>query len=149
VVTQPFHRVDGRVLYCRAAAVDSGGHNTQAVYDYCASRRVVHANGAVSLFATKGSSVPGAPIWTKRPSHSQNHKPFYLVGVHNAKEAVANLLRTLPNADGSPTPGCVYFPMGEYFGPEYFKQLPAEKTRREMAFWCTIHALGFAEWRAQ
>jgi len=134
VVTQPFRRVDNRVLYCRAAAVDSGGHNTQAVYDYCASRRVVHANGAVNLFATKGASVPSAPIWTKRPLHSQNHKPFYLVGVHNAKEAVANLLRTVPNPDGSPTRGCVHFPRGEYFGPEYFKQLAAEKREEKWRF---------------
>jgi phage terminase large subunit GpA-like protein len=134
VVTQPFHRVDGKVLFCRAAAVDSGGHNTQAVYDYCASRRVVHANGAVNLFATKGASVPAAPIWTKRPLHSQNHKPFYLVGVHNAKEAVANLLRTVPNPDGSPTRGCVHFPRGEYFGPEYFKQLAAEKREEKWRF---------------
>ena len=46
---------DGTELHIAAACIDSGGHHTQIVYDYCRQRT------ARRIFAVKGVAGAGAP----------------------------------------------------------------------------------------
>jgi phage terminase large subunit GpA-like protein len=133
-LVQPLGRVDGRQMFCRAAAIDSGGYNTAAVYDFCAAKRITRPGRAVSLFATKGSSVASSPIWDARPKRSHSGKPLHIVGVSAAKECVMAWLGIEPNADGSPTPNCIHFPQDADIDEKYFAQLTSEYCETRFRF---------------
>ncbi len=104
----------GRDLNIRAAAVDSGGHFTNSVYQYCKK------NMARRIFAIKGVGGEGKPI-AGRPSKNNIAKcPLFSVGVDTAKDLVFARLRI--NEIG---PGYVHF--SDVLNDEYFRQLTAEK----------------------
>jgi phage terminase large subunit GpA-like protein len=107
---------DGRFLRIRAAAIDSGGHHTQNVYDFCRDR--AHR----SIYAIKGRN--GAhPIWPVRgltTKLSQGVKVF-VVGVDTAKDLIRSALAvTKPN---SPR----YIAFSADLPDEYFRQLTVER----------------------
>jgi phage terminase large subunit GpA-like protein len=109
-----YKRADGLELSVLATAVDSGGHYTQAVYNFCRGkfrRRV---------YAIKGVSGFGKPIWPKRASIRNIGKvPLYTVGVDSAKDIIYARLKI-----EDPGPGYCHFPM---YDKEYFEQLASEK----------------------
>lgn len=51
----PIRHESGQDLYVQAVAIDSGGHHTQAVYQFCRARRAKH------VIAIKGAPIP-SPI---------------------------------------------------------------------------------------
>jgi phage terminase large subunit GpA-like protein len=107
-------RQDGVELSITSAAIDSGGHYTQAVYNFCRGklRRRIHAIKGVAGF--------GKPIWPKRASIRNIGKvPLYTVGVDVAKDIIYKRLKI-----EDPGPGYCHFPMYEH---EYFEQLASEK----------------------
>ena len=109
-----YQRQDGVVLSIVSAAIDSGGHYTQAVYNFCRGklRRRIHAIKGVSGF--------GKPIWPKRASIRNIGKvPLYTVGVDAAKDIIYKRLKIF-----EPGAGYCHFPMYE---AEYFEQLSSEK----------------------
>ena len=55
-LARTFETEDGRTLGVRATAVDSGGHFTNTVYQYC------HRNFSKRVFAIKGVAGEGRPI---------------------------------------------------------------------------------------
>lgn len=98
--------------------IDSGGHNTQAVYDY------VRRHKGDRVFAIKGVGGEGKPI-VGPPNRKQSGKlkrkvDLYLVGVDNAKSVVMKRLKI-----DSPGPGYCHFPAGR--DADWFRQLTAEK----------------------
>lgn len=99
-----------------AVCIDMGGHHTQRVLQFTANkvRRKV--------WAIKGATDPAAPAWPKHGQRrSKKYKGLYaLIGVSAIKETVYGRL-----ALREPGPGYCHFPYGR--GPEYFKQLTAEK----------------------
>ena len=109
----------GVELSIYATAIDSGGANTQSVYQYCKKRR------ASRRFAIKGKGGEGVPIVsapTKRKTGRRSGRPVELfsLGVDQAKTL---LFKRLPQeGDG---PGRCHFPM--HYQEEYFRQLTAEK----------------------
>jgi phage terminase large subunit GpA-like protein len=102
-----------------ATCVDSGGHHTSRVYDYCKTRRKDR------IFAIKGRGGEGVPIVSnpmKRVSGREKRKvDLYHVGVDGVKLTIMRRLQLKePGA-----PGYCRFP--EDRDEDYFKQLTSEK----------------------
>lgn len=115
---------DGRELPISAACVDTGGHHTQAAYNFCRPR----FNRRV--YAIKGMGGPGRPVWPKRASkNNKGRVNLFLVGVDAAKDMVLSRLKTTEAG-----PGYCHFPQGRE--PAYFRQLTAERV-------VTKHVKGF------
>ena len=72
-----------------AVAIDSGGHYTDHVINYCFERKYQR------VWAIKGSSNGnGVPIWPVRASQNKRlKKPVYVIGVNDAKETLMQRLR--------------------------------------------------------
>lgn len=104
----------GGALTVRAACIDSGGHHTQAVYEFAGAR------SGRDVFAIKGVGGP-KPIWPDRSSTSKKHRggKLWTVGVDTIKDM---LRARLAVADG---PGRVRF-SGD-LSPEFFQQLTVER----------------------
>ncbi|MBF0181333.1 MAG: phage terminase large subunit family protein [Magnetococcales bacterium] len=102
-------------LHIRAAAVDTGGHHTLAVYAFCRTRQDRR------IWAIKGRGGMGVPIWPRRPSRNNKGRvPLFIVGVDSAKESIYSRLRLTKSG-----PGYCHFPMDR--DAEYFRQLTAER----------------------
>ncbi len=114
-----WRRADGREFAIRAACIDSGGHSTQQVYQFCKARI------GRSIWAIKGESARGgqrSPVWpNKRPTRKTkaSYRPV-IIGVNAAKDKIAE--RLLKDAPG---PGYMHFPHDRDAG--YFAQLTAER----------------------
>lgn len=112
-------RTDGRGFKAEAVCIDSGGHHTQAVYDFAKARL------ARLIWAIKGESAQGGqrnPVWpTKRPT-SRTKKSFrpIILGVNAAKDVIRGAL-----AKASPGPGYMHFKTDR--DSNYFAQLTAER----------------------
>jgi phage terminase large subunit GpA-like protein len=100
------------------SCIDTGGSNTQAVYDY------VKAHKGQRIFGIKGFPGENLPIVgapnRKRSGRKQKKIDLYPVGVDNAKSVVVKRLRI-----EQPGPGYCHFPEGRDI--DYFRQLTAEK----------------------
>jgi phage terminase large subunit GpA-like protein len=126
---QTFNRADGTPMSISAACVDSGGHFTSEVYNFCRprySRRIF----AIKGMAGDGRAIVSAPKKSKVGRNGGNIN-LVLVGVDEAKAIILSRLRQ-PNS----APGHCHFPT-EY--PEdYFSEITAEKRvikyRRGFAF---------------
>lgn len=105
----------GAVLRPAVTFVDSGGHHTKEVYQFC--RR----NAALRVFAVKGSSQAGAPL-LGRASHPDKAKTIlYPIGTFAAKEAIMARMAKVTQ----PGPGYVHIP--DWMESEHLEQLTAEK----------------------
>lgn len=115
-ITKPFeHEVMGP-MYINCGAIDSGGHHTQIVYDYCKPEN----RPIEKFYAIKGMDGESKPIADYRDTFKYPHKKKVLiVGSDTAKSTVYGYL------DLEPGPGYCHFPM-EY-DLEYFEQLSSEK----------------------
>ncbi len=115
-----WQRADGRGFEVMAACVDSGGHHTQAVYDFCKARI------GRRIWAVKGESARSgrrSPVWpTSRPT-SRNKKAYrpVIIGVNAAKDTISSRL-----AKDVAGPGYMHFPTDRDLN--YFGQLTAERS---------------------
>lgn len=115
----PLYRADGRPFTVAAACVDSGGHRTQHVYNFCRPRRTRR------VWAIKGDSNEGvirSPVWpTSKPTRkrSADYKPV-IVGTNAAKDSISARLSLM-----APGPGYMHFPAERDKG--YFVQLTGER----------------------
>ena len=105
-----------------ATAVDSGGHHTDEVYQFCRVRRWRN------IFAIKGASKPGKPVIAQRPSMvdvtwkgqtERNGAELWFVGTDTAKDWIYN---RYPFEDG---PGALHF--ANDLPDEFFDQCVAER----------------------
>lgn len=113
-LSQKFKRADGKILGIKCAAIDSGGHYTQAVYDFVRPRE------RRGIFAVKGVGGEGKPL-VGRPARNNIGKiRLFPVGVDTAKELIYARLKI--NIAG---PGYCHFPAR--YDDEYFQQLTAEQ----------------------
>lgn len=112
-------RSDGVTLSISAACVDSGGHYTTEVYEYCKARE--HRR----IFAIKGKGGKGIPF-INRPSKVGRRKDTYLynLGVDEAKDTINGRLK-IENVE---KPGYCLFPLNKDKGYDeaYFVGLTAE-----------------------
>ena len=115
-----WHRGDGRGFEVMAAAVDSGGHHTQRVYDFCKARI------GRRVWAIKGESArTGArsPVWPTRQPSTRNKKAYrpIIIGVNAAKDVIRDRLHI-----EKPGPGYMHYPVDRDIN--YFAQLTAERS---------------------
>lgn len=124
-LSRVWYRADERPFELRAACHDSGGHHTNAVYDFSKARL------GRKIWAIKGKGSKTAerdPVWpTKRPS-SRTKKTFRPIGigVNAAKDDI--LLSYLPRT--KPGPGYMHFHRADWdIGA--FEQLTSEQIHIE------------------
>lgn len=104
----------GREMRSRAACVDSGGHFTNSVYQFCKK----HYGNRV--FAIKGRGGEGVPI-AGRPSKNNVAKcPLFPIGVDTVKHLLFSRFQIT-----EPGPGYLHF--SDTLDDEYFRQLTAER----------------------
>lgn len=109
--------VAGRGLKAVCTTVDSGGHHTEHVYNFCKARQ------GRRVFAIKGSSQYYAPIASKAVQTGRQRVMLYSIGTDTAKDTI--VLSWLGITE--PGPGYIHFPND--VDDEYFKQLTAEKRK--------------------
>jgi phage terminase large subunit GpA-like protein len=110
-----FTHESGLTLDVAGTTIDTGGHYTQAVYDYVKRR-------GYGIFAIKGSSSQDAPI-VGRPSKNNLGKiNLFPLGVHKIKTTIMQRSRILEEGAGY-----VHFPVSEDFDREWFAQYTAEE----------------------
>lgn len=106
---------DGTPMNIAIACIDSGGHYTQMVYDYCSSRPIQR------IYAIKGMAGEGRPIAVPRDIIGYpNKKKVIPIGVDTAKSSIYAALSQIEVGEGY-----CHYPMT--YDLEYFKQLTAEK----------------------
>lgn len=114
ILQQKFvHPVHGEMIL-RAACVDSGGHYTQQVYNYCRAR------AGRKVFAIKGIGGEGKPIVGRPTKNNIGKINLFPVGTDTAKELVYSRLKIMDEGEGY-----CHFPEGR--SDEYFRMLTAEK----------------------
>lgn len=114
----------GKVMKIEAAAIDTGGHHTHAVYQF------VRSTKARRVIAIKGASTQGRGILS-RPSHQdvnwrgqtiKKGVSLYTVGTDTAKHVLYNRLNG--DADKDPSERKVHF--STELDPWFYDQLVAE-----------------------
>ena len=114
-LARPRATEDGRKLIVEAVAVDSGGHFTQQVYQYCAKRK------ARRIWAIKGAGGFGRLIWPKRAGRAgRTSAQVHIIGVDTAKDVLFGRLKRVTQ----PGPGYLHFPVS--VDEVYFDQLTSE-----------------------
>lgn len=113
------YEVDGRGMKIACTCVDTGGHHTEHVYNFCKPRQ------ARRVFAVKGSSQYYAPIASKPSQVGRQRVMQYMIGTDTAKDSIvlSSLLLTEPG------PGYIHFPHD--MEDEEFMQLTAETRRTQ------------------
>jgi phage terminase large subunit GpA-like protein len=114
LLQKPIETQAGYALNISCTCIDSGGHHSQSVYDFCKSRL------ARKVFAIKGASTPGKPIFTKPSTKNKGKVLLYSLGVDTAKERIYSRLKIT-----EPGENYCHFPMNR--DEEYFRMLVAEK----------------------
>jgi phage terminase large subunit GpA-like protein len=122
VITTPLKQAAGGELRIRSCAIDSGGHHTHEVYQFCRGAR--HLN----VFAVKGLSQSGRPILGKptvvdinaRGEKIKKGAQLWLIGTDTAKSLIYGRLKV---EDAGP--GCMHF--SRELPADYYEQLTAER----------------------
>jgi len=120
-LARTFETEDGVTLHIVSACIDSGGHRTQAVYDYVKPRE------RRRIFAIKGISSIGHPVIKRPKARNKKGVTLHMVGADQTKELVYGHLRVV-----DPGPGYCHFPFEGLqtkhpIDTEYFQGLTAEK----------------------
>lgn len=116
-----YRRVDGLEMKIKVAFVDSGGHRTDAVYS------LVRGKGIRGIYASKGSSAVGQPIFARFSQQKKERLKIAMIGTDTAKEVIYARL-ALGNEN---VRGMMHFP--DYYDRQYFEGLISEEKRIEWA----------------
>lgn len=122
IVTTPLVHASGVLIQISAYGIDSGGHNTQDVYNYATQRR------HLQCVILAGARKPNRPIIASKPSNQdvdwggrvrQGAAELWMVGTDVAKDYLFNRI------DVSAGPGAMHWP--EALPTEWFEQMCAER----------------------
>jgi phage terminase large subunit GpA-like protein len=117
-----YRHTSGVELAICATAVDSGGHHTDEVYQFCRLRRWRN------VFAVKGASKPSKPVIAQRPSRvdvtwkgtTEKHgAELWMIGTDTAKDWIYN---RYPLNEG---PGALHF--SNDLPTDFYQQAVAER----------------------
>jgi len=97
-----------------ASCVDSGGHQTQRVYEYCKGREYQR------IYAIKGANQIGKPLVSKFSKNNKLRVKLFTIGTDTAKQMIYSRLKI-----HQPGAGYCHFPAD--YPEEYFKQLTSER----------------------
>lgn len=148
-----FQHASGQLVGIEATGIDTGGHFTHQVYDFCRKRT------AKRIYAIKGDSKQGSPVKGKASMQDVNWRgqiikngvKLWIVGTDTAKDLLHGRLQVLQNG-----PGKVHF--SSDLPAEFYAQLTAEarvlqktaageqyrwvkKSPRNEVLDCTIYAM--------
>lgn len=105
---------DGREMVVAATCIDSGGHSTDAVYNF------VRDKTRRRVWAIKGQGGEGKPVWPKLASKNNKGRiALFNIGVDAAKDMIYGRLRV-----EKPGPGYCHFPADR--DGAWFEQLTSE-----------------------
>ena len=106
--------------------VDSGGHRTDYVYNYCRTRF------ERNVFCLKGDSAVETPVLKSKVSRVSNGTVrLFMIGVNSAKDVIYGQMNTLEVG-----PGYMHYPMKkDVYNENYFNQLTAEKKDKTTGRW--------------
>lgn len=132
ILLTPIPHASGRLMAIRAVAIDTGGHHTQEVYDFCKQRqrRYICDGQEQRVLAIKGASKPGRPIIATRPTKvdinvrgrvERHGVELWLIGTDTAKDWLHNRLLLTSG------PGAIHY--SQQLPDEYFAQLVSEHRR--------------------
>lgn len=134
--TDRYHQ-SGAFMPISITLIDSGGHFTQQVYDFCRKYR------RNRCFSTKGSQFPGKPIFERagRKKGSQQGKVDYFIGTDTAKDSLFSRLSVAQNQiiEAELYKPLTAFPVQQYpyymhfndtCDEEFFAQLVAERPEK-------------------
>ena len=112
--TYRFNDSVGLTVSC--SCIDSGGHFTSKVYEYC------KANQNYRIFAIKGQGGSGIPIINRVTRTKKENAALIILGVDEGKTAIINALKVK-------TVGPLYchFPANREYDVAYFKGLISER----------------------
>lgn len=114
-----FIRNDGVTLNIYAVCIDSGGHYTNEVYDFCKARE--HRR----IFAIKGKGGAGIAYINKPNKVGRQSVHLFTIGVNEGKDIIYSRLKN----EFEDKPGYCYFPVEKEKGYDeaYFVGLTAER----------------------
>jgi len=116
-----YTRDDGGLMRIYCGGLDTQGHSAKSAYAFCKTRFTRR------VFAFKGAKAIDAPIAPRLASrNNKGNVPLYMIGVNAAKDVIYSHLMT--ETLGA---GYMHFPQDENYNDEYFKQLTAEKRRKD------------------
>lgn len=120
LLDKKFRHEWGFELTIAATCIDSGGHHTQAVYEYVKEQRLKR------VFAVKGMGGEGRALvsspYKRRTGRDRRPVDLYIIGVDSAKAILYQRLRI-----AEPGPGYCHFPRRDEYDQTHFKNLVAEK----------------------
>lgn len=114
VLGQSFEHESGLSLKISATCIDTGGHKTESVYEYCKQRF------ARRVFAIKGAGGQGRPVVSKPTRNNKAGVRLFSLGVDSIKELIYSRLKIT-----EPGPGYCHFPADRDVA--FFAGLTAEK----------------------
>lgn len=126
-LVRPFLNRFDRALFIEATAVDSGGHNTQDVYNWGreAEKKIRH------LMIIKGANTPGKPVIAGRPQWQEINRRgrvikrgvlLWMIGVDTVKHTLFQLL--VGDAQQEASARKIRF--SQELTEDFYKQLTAE-----------------------
>lgn len=91
----------GGIDYIRGVCVDTGGHHTQAAYDFCGARfrKATPDGGRRFIFATKGMAGAGE-LWPRQASKITQKVPLWPIRVDVGKEQTYGRLALMERGPG-------------------------------------------------
>jgi len=126
ILDRSYRHVDGADLRIQTMAIDTAGHRTHSVYNYCRQR-------TPRVIAIQGAKRPGRPVISSSPSLQDvdyagekiaQGVQLWTVGTDTAKAVIYGRLNLV-----EPGPGYLHFPIG--LGDDFYMQLTAEKLTTE------------------
>ncbi|CAM4111584.1 phage terminase large subunit family protein [Mesobacillus thioparans] len=117
VLFKTFQREDGQELEIMTTCIDSGGHHTKKVYEYCKNREINR------VWAIKGKGGSGIPYIVRPKNRNESGTYLFTIGVDVGKDMIVSRLKSSQEQDGY-----CHFPMEREKGydDQYFKGLTAE-----------------------
>lgn len=114
-----YKRSDGLEMQVMTTCIDSGGHYTNEVYEYCKKREMRR------VWAIKGQGGSGVSFIQRPKSRNKSGAWLFMIGVDVGKDTMASRLKTNFVSED----GFCHFPMEEDRGydEQYFTGLTAEK----------------------
>jgi phage terminase large subunit GpA-like protein len=115
-LVKPREHERGRAMLIECVAVDSGGHHSEKVYEFCKLRF------DRSVFAVRGGVEIGQPLVGKPTANNRYRTPLFTLCVDTGKDRVYSRLKIT-----EPGPGYLHFPIAWWFDEEYVEQLVSER----------------------
>lgn len=119
VLFSNYKRRDGLEMQIMTTCIDSGGHHTETVYQYCRKREMRR------VWAIKGQGGSGISFIQRPTKRNKSGAWLFMIGVDVGKDTMASRLKT----DFADEPGFCHFPMepDRGYDEQYFTGLTSER----------------------